>query len=803
MNKYLISAYRNLVKRRLFSLVNVIGLTFGLVCALYIGTYVIYEFSYDTFYKDTSNIYRLNKTSPTKSGQAQTDVILPTALKPHFDEHFDQIAQSARIQRTGPMVFGAGESKVRERNGFYADPELLQILEVPVVQGDGTAALGSAEGILISESLSRKYFPEGSALGESISISPYYNTTSRMELVILGIYKDFPVNTHFKPDFLFSIELLKKRQRKPLAEEWSNSNAFTYVKLMEGVDQASVNALIADLLVKNNTYDMTGHRLYLQPISEIHMQDFVAFGDLPGQIKKSNLYILSGIGVLILLLVCINFFNMSTARSLERAKEIGIRKSVGASRMNVIVQFMIEAALQVTVGLVLSIILFEVSDGVFASITGASFEVGVMISAFGLGQFLIFVGLLWLALVFGSGFYPALVISRFKPVDSLKGNVRLGGRGFNLGRLLLTVQLVITLVISIVAFTIYGQVSFMEKKDPGYDRDAMISLMVFNNNALPLFHEAFEQNPLIERFSFTDDNLLRVFNAASDYSWPGKDKDERIKVFRLSIDDRFLPSMGIELIAGRNFNPDLKTDDQAVLLNESAAKLMGISSMTDFPAITKGSGEYEETLQVIGITKDFQAGTLREEDKPIVMYRNSKRLFRAYIVLNKQQTARGLKSIEDTWNKLMPDQPFEYQNLNEVYESMLSKDRASGKTLLFFTVVSVAISFFGLFGMTSLNVQSRMKELGIRKILGAHFKDIFSAVSKQFRATMLIAILIGIPLAWLIGQRWLDEFTHRIQMGAILPLVVILGMTVIGALTLYSCTLRFIRMNPVDTLRES
>lgn len=798
MNNYLKSAYRNLIKKRLFSLVNITSLTFGLVSALFIGTYVIYEFSYDKDIKDHQSVFRINNVYKGD----RTNVIVPTAIKPYLDTNVDQIDLAARVQRTGPKVFRVDDLQIRERNGYYADPEILDILSIELEHGAIEEALVNNESVIISEDLSQKYFPDQLAIGKEIEIDVYYQNDP-IKLSVSGVFKDIKPNNHFRPDYLISVDVLKKGQRKPLNEEWGNSNCFTYLKLRSEVGKKQVNDLIANLLVENNEFDMSGNVLQLQAVSDIHMQDFVPFGDIPGQVSESNMWILAGIGLLIVLLVCINFFNMSTARSLERAKEIGVRKSIGASRVNVMIQFLTESALQVTIGLVLSVILIEVLDESLTSLTGLNFSVDAMISSLGYFNFVLFVLSLWSFLVIGSGFYPALVISKFKPVDSLKGKVNVGKSKVSLSKVLLVLQFTITLSIGIVAVIVYTQVQYMQVKDPGFQRDAMVSVDLFDDDIKTTFVEQIKQNPLIETVTFTDSNVIDIFNSSTGYSWPNKSEEEEPIIYHMSIDEAFLSSMNLSLIEGRNFDKDLTTDKNAIIINEAAAKIMGIETLEGFPVITQGKDAYEKKLNVVGLIKNFQSGSLRQKDKPMILYRNPRRLFRAYLKLSESDIAGSIAAIEGVWNSLVPNEPFEYKSLDEGYERILAKDKASGNTLLFFTMVSVVISFFGLFGMTSLNIQSRMKELGIRKILGAHYKDIFGAVSKEFKYTMLIALVLGVPLAWFLGGQWLNEFTHRIDLTSTIPLLVVVGMSTIGLLTIYFCTKKFTRINPVQTLREN
>ncbi|OEK04764.1 ABC transporter permease [Roseivirga misakiensis] len=799
MNKNLKSAVRNLVKKRLFSLVNIASLTFGLVCALFIGTYVIHEFSFDRQINEHESVYRVTNLRDNN----ERGVIIQTAIKPYLDTQVDQVDQAARVQRSAPKVFKVADKLIRERNGYYADFEVLDILGFEIVEGNQNEALKAKESIIISEALSEKYFSNTSAIGQVIELNKR-NSDVPLKLTVSGVFKNVQPNNHFRPEYLISMDVVASLGHKPIDQEWGNANCFTYLKLKEGVDPEQIDTRIKDLVVENSPYDMGGiYELKLQPLADIHMQDFVAFGDIPGQVSKSNMFILSGIGFLIILLVCINFFNMSTARSLERAKEIGIRKSIGASRRNLVVQFMTESALQVSIGLVLSVILVEVLDESITSLTGLNFNVNAMVLAFGYFNFACFTLGLWLFLVVGSGFYPALIISKFKPVESLKGKINMGRSKVGLSKILLVLQFTITLSIGIIALIVYSQVSFMQVKDPGFQRDTMISVDIFDRDTGKSFLNELKKEPLIESISFTDSNVINIFNSSTGYSWPGKSPDATVRMYHMSIDDQFIPSMGIELLAGRNLDDDLSTDDNSILVNQAAAKLMGIESFDELPIITNGKGEYETKLNVIGVIKNFQSGTLRDADKPIILRRNQQRLFRACIKLAPTNQDKAIASINRVWDSLIPDEPFEYAAMNESYERMLAKDKASGNTLLFFTVISVAISFFGLFGMTSLNIQSRIKELGIRKILGAHYKDIFGAISREFKYSMLLALLIGVPLAWTLGSQWLNEFTHRIELTSAIPIKVAVGMSVLGLLTVCFCMLKFTRKNPVDTLREN
>lgn len=799
MNKLnLKAAVRNLRKKRLFAFVNIGGLTFGMLCALFIGTYVMHEFSYDKFYPDHERVYRVN-VNRDKGGLVEKGVIGPTALKPYLDQSIGHVEYAARLQRTGASVFKQGQEYFKEYGGFYADVEFLDLFGVELVEGNRTTALLQPDAIVISESLRQKYFGSELALGKTLTIAGAYDGVSQAYLV-KGVYADFPGNSHLSPDYLYSFEKLRMKQNRPVDAEWTNFNAFTYVKLHKEVAVEEVNGLIENVIVKSSTqYDMSGNTLVLQPIVEVHMQDFVAFGDMPGQVKKSSAYILMGIGMLILALVCINFFNLSTARSLERAREVGVRKSVGASRGSLIGLYLTETGLQVILSLLLALILFEVSGDFFGGLLGTDLSMGDMISGLGFVNFLAFAFALVAVLVLGAGFYPSIIISGFKPVEALKGKIRLNKSKFNLGKSLLVIQFIITLAIGIVASIIYSQVDYMENIDPGYDRQSVISVQLFDSEGLTAFGESLSANPLISSVTYVDDNLQQIFNSSSDYGWEGKPDNEQVRVYRLSIHNNFLESMGIELLEGRAFDPDLASDDNAVILNENAARLMGISSLDNFPTIKKGE---EQLLNVVGIVSNFKAGDFREDSKPVVLYRNPGRFYQAYIRLNSENTALALKNVEEKWKEAMPEKPFEYRFLDDQYERLLAKDRQTSQVLLFFTALSILISFIGLFGMIRLRVQNRLKELGIRKILGASFRQVIGAVSREFVFYLLLAVLVGIPLAIYAGNIWLAEFAERITVTAMLPASVILLMTAIGLITLLFSTMPLTRLNLVETLKE-
>ncbi|MCE7990509.1 MAG: FtsX-like permease family protein [Roseivirga sp.] len=799
MNKLnLKTAIRNLRKKRLFAFVNIGGLTFGMLCALFIGTYVMHELSYDKFYPDYERIYRVN-VNRNKGGLTEKGVIGPTGLKPYFDENIGQIEVAVRLQRSASAIFEKEQEFFKETGGFFADVEFFNLFGIKLLEGDAANALTRPEAIVISESLKEKYFGDAPALGKSITTMRAYDRLAQTYQVG-GVYPDFPGNSHLSPDYLLSFEKLRLNQKRPVDAEWSNFNAFTFVKLHEKAHVEAVNALIKDQIVAGSTqFDMHGNSVLLQPIAEVHMQDFVAFGDMSGQVKKSSIYVLSGIGVLILGLVCINFFNLSTARSLERAKEVGVRKSVGASRRNLMGLYLTETGLQVILSLLLALILFEVSGDYFGGLLGTNLSMGEMVNSLGLINFLAFTLALVTVLVIGAGFYPSFIISGFRPIESLKGKVKLNPSKFSLGKSLLVIQFVITLAIGIVASIIYAQVDYMENIDPGYNRQSVISVQLYNSEELKSFGEELSADPLISSVTYLDDNLQKIFNSSTDYVWEGKPEDQQVRVYRLSVDNNFLESMDMKLLQGRGFDPNLSSDENSVILNENAARLMGISSLANFPTIRKGE---EKTLNVIGIVANFKAGDFRENDKPVLLYRNPGRFYQAYIRLNSQNIPAALKSVEAEWKSSIPGTPFEYRFLDDQYERLLAKDRQTSSVLLFFTGLSILISFIGLFGMIRLRVQSRLKELGIRKILGAGFRQVIGSVSREFVFYLILAVVVGIPLAIYTGNIWLAEFAERISVTAMLPAFVVLIMAAIGLITLLFSTLPLTRLNLVETLKE-
>jgi len=791
------TALRSLRKKRLFALVNMGGLTFGLLCALFIGTYVLHQFSFDKHHPDAESIYRvlLNRDS---NGLKEKSVLGPTGMKPLLDENLAQVKLAARIQRAGQMVFGAGEEFLKENGGFYADKSYLELFGTSLVEGNESNALDEPYGLVISQSLKEKYFGDEPAVGKTLELSSAYRTEFN-EYVVRGVFADVPKNAHFRPDYLLSMERLRLRQNRPIDAEWSNFNAFTYVKLAEGVDKVELEGLIDKAIETTSAnFDERGHSVFLQPIADIHMQDFVAFGEIPGQVSRSTMFILMGIGGLILILVCINFFNLSMARSLERAKEVGVRKSVGASRFQLIRLYLIEGGIQVAVSLLLAVILFEMSGNVISSYLGIPVSMAQMTTGLGIGTFIAFAILLCSVLIIGAGMYPALVLSGFQPVEALKGKVKLKSNRFSLRQSLLVIQFMITLVIGIVASIIYSQVNFMETADPGYARESTVSFQVFDDDKMSRFAQELRTNPLVGSVTFGDGNIWELFNSSSDYNWEGRPEDQQYRVYRLSIDNNFIDAMDITLLEGRSFDEKLASDSSSVILNESAATLMGISSLADFPTIRKG----ETVLNVVGIVKDFQVGSFRQANRPVVLWHNPGRLFNAYVRLNSTNKAAALKSIETTWKEVMPKKPFEYRFLDEAYEAILEKDRVTSQVLLFFTGLSILISFIGLFGMIRLRVQYRQKEMGIRKILGATFVQILNVVSKEFAIYLFLAVLAGIPIAVILGRSWLDKFADRISIGISQPVLVVLGMGLIALCTLLLSAFPLNRLNLVETLKD-
>ena len=798
---YLTVAVRNLVRHKVYSFINISGLAIGMACFFLILCFVRFESSYDRHHEDADRIYRvIRQVRHERGGGIEERVNTGAPLLPIIREELPGIEHAARLGQFGGLV-RAGDKLFVEGRLFFADPEIFRIFTLLLVQGDPETALKEPLSIVLTPERARRYFGEENPLGKVL-------TYRKQDFKVTGILQEMPENSHFHADFLASFESLKAFFGSGFfADNW-DTRIWTYVKLRK--DHAPENmayglSVLADKYVEKSSSDWVG--LALQPLMSIHLHREGSVEVEMGQSRNpASLYILSALGVVILLIACINFMSLTTARSATRAREVGVRKVIGGHRSQLIKQFLGESILLSCVALVFAFALMELLLPTFNGLVGKKLDFNYLDNPVLL---LLMVGV---AVVVGliAGSYPAFFLSAFLPVQVLKGLVHRGSKGNWFRRVLVVFQFVLSVILIVSTIVLYQQHHFLTNKDLGFDKEHVISvpLSFLPNRArnYELFKHELLRNPRISGVTsstnkpgVTDHNGIQI--RAS-----GSAEDRGIGI--IYVDHDYLETLDIELAAGRDFSKDIASDTKhAILLNESAREFLG----AEF-----GPGKLVELFwrmqdkivpvydgTIIGVVRDFNHHPLDIRPQPIVFaiaqadwnYRQ------ALIRIGPQSIPETVHFIRAQWQRLFPDQPFRFSFLAQDIEQVYRPLRRWQTIFGYFALLAVFIACLGLFGLASFATEQRTKEIGIRKILGASVSGIVLLLSKEFTKLVLVSNLIAWPVAYYAMNRWLQDFAYRIPIGVGTFLLAGVLALIIALLTVSFQAVKAATANPVKALR--
>lgn len=783
---YLLSAIRSLKKFRLFTFLNVFGLASGMACSILILLWVQDELSYDKFNNDTAHTYRL-VANVAGSDAAVTPPPVVMAMK-------QQMPSVKSITRLVPLnaTVTVGNQKFAEKSLQYADPNFLQVFNYPLLQGDKNSVLSRPDGAVITEAAAIKYFGKGNAIGKVLHVD---NSTNGNNYVVTGVLKNLPHNSHLQFEVLLPIDYYNKDN----GNVWDNFSVYSYVQL-----DASVKAtptFIAGLekqinsIYKLNDKSNTKTSFTLQPLADIHLHSRFLM-DVAGQGNSQNVTIFLLIAVFILVIACINFMNLSTALGAQRAKEVGLRKTIGAMRFQLIAQFISESLLVSLLSLVIGIAIAWLLLPVFNIISFKAITIDLL-------DFKIIGELLLLAIFVGivSGSYPAFFMSSFKPVAVLKGLKPVNGQRSILRSGLVIVQFSISVILMVSTLVVNSQLKFIRNRDIGFNKQNLLYMQLPQTGDLQSNYSAIkaamqQQNGLA---NYTRINSLPtdLQNGSSQVIWPGKDPKQQILFPQIVIDDNFIKVFGMQILAGRSFDNNLKTDEGNYVLNETSVKVMGMTTTTAVGQKISFNGQ-EGT--VVGVVKDFNFKPVQQPIEPLILRNTNKGSF-VVVKTNPANIKQTIASLKSVFRSVYRDEPFSYgfvdQDLNKMYVS-------EGRTqVLFntFSVVSIIISCLGLFGLATFTTQRRLKEIGVRKVLGADTAGIVAMLTKDFVKLVLMALLVAFPAAWFLMNKWLDNYVYRIELSWWMFAVAGMTAIMISIITISYQSISAALSNPVESLK--
>jgi putative ABC transport system permease protein len=781
LRNYLKITWRNIKRHKAFSLINIAGLAIGISCCVLILLWIQHELSWDRFHEHAENIYRVSQ----KQYDGHLTPVTPLPLADILKTEFPEVVNAARYLTYSKLQLKYGDKSFSQRP-LVADPSFFQMLSFDFVEGDPNNAFPSLHSMLITEELAFKFFGEEDALGKSIS-----GGDSQYDFTISGVIKNVPLNSSLQFDCVIPFEIVTRRAPR---DDWGSSYLWTYVQLQKKSSYREFNKKIAGIV--NQRARQNKAELFLQPLTQLHLRPQGAGGPI------IYVYIFAAMAVFVLIIACINFINLTTARSGNRAREVGLRKVIGARRKNLVKQFFGESFLFSSAAVLCALLLVALFLPIFNSLSGKQFTFGLNVLnnpglILGIVGITIFTGLL-------SGIYPAFLLSSFQPVKVLRSSKMAPGFGrspFLLRRGLVVLQFSLSIFLMIGTIIIYQQLDFIKNRDLGFDKSFVVgSDSTRGNTDLQTIKEELKRNPKVESVTFASQKMGEWESGArEDVKWEGRAPDLKITFEVIFCDHDYLDTHKMEMAQGRFFSRDFPSDDgQAFILNETAVREMGFGGRSPVGEHLSFWGDYTGT--VIGVIKDFHTQSLHDRIQPVILAYNPGSLDNVSIRISSEDMPGTLSFIEDKW-QAMSGNRFEYFFLDESLEQRYSTEVATGSLLKYFTFLAIFISCMGMLGLVSYIAQQRTKEIGVRKVLGASVSSIIQLLAKEFVLLVVLANVIAWPLAYLVVKKWLDNFAYRTGIG--IPAFALSGglALIIALLTVSLQSLKTATANPAESLR--
>lgn len=815
LKSYITIAFRNIFRNKVYSAINITGLAIGMAACFFIFLYVRFEKSYDRFHKNADRLYRIPMSfNGSGNGIATTHPAVGPAMKAEFPEvvEFARLAKPTIFSHTSTMWYTneKGQKKIfNEANFYIADASFLTMFSFPFIAGNPAKALEAPATIVISESTAKKYFGTSNALDKVLVIN-------EMPLKVTGVFKDVPPNSHLKFDMLISFTTAGEKWGYT---EWGWPEFYNYVMLAPGADPKKVEARLPAFTQKHLAAKMKEFnfkaKLFIQPVTDIHLRSTFNGEPEPTGSEKT-VYFLSILGILTLVIAWINYINLSTAKSMERAREVGLRKVAGATRAQVIAQFIFESFLVNCFALLISILLILAFAPLFDQITGKKISAGFLSSGLlGMWKFWLIALLIFIAGAIQVGIYPAILLSVFKPALVLKGKFLRSNNGIMVRRILVSGQFVLSILLIAGTIIVYRQLSFMRNQQLGYNINQIAVVKApavfdstFNAKANG-FKTALQQNPNIKNIAPSTEIPGKNITARNTVRRINQEKAEGFASDLIAIDHDFVPTYQMQLAAGDNF-PDqpsgniyatLKTK---ALVNEEMVKILGYSSNKEIlhQNILFVSWFGDINCEVTGVLKNHHQRSLKDPIRPMLYFQNDTHIWAYFSVsMNTKSAGKTLDFIKAQYDKFFPGNAFESFFLDEYFNSQYQEDEQFGDIFVLFTVLAIIIACLGLIGLSTFAIKLRTKEIGIRKVLGATVQGIVYLFFRDFIKLVCIAAVIAVPVVYFAASKWLSNFAFHIQIGW---LVFILAPALLITLAFVTVSIQSVRAalsNPVKALR--
>jgi len=796
IKNFITIAIRNLIRQRGFSVINILGLTIGLTISALILLYIIHELGYDRFHENAKHIYRVAIKGDI-SGQILDVAVTSPPFGPALYNDFPEVIEYTRLDyRSQNILFSIDDLKYYEDDVIFADSAFLKIFTVPLRLGDPETALQAPRSVLLSETLAQKYFGNENPIGKTIRFN------NQEYLAVTGVFEDYPENSHMHFNILISYSTMAEMLGQKWLDEWGSLSQYTYILVNERADIDQLQLGMLSFLEKYMGEDIQESSIqldpYLQPLTKIHLHS-----DLMAELGDNSdivyIYILAAITLFILLLASINFMNLSTARSANRAREVGIRKVCGSGRKELVIQFLGESVVISLIALFISFFLIELILPVFNQLTGKDLDMNYLLN------WQLTLGFILLAFVVGiiAGSYPALFLSAFNPVKVLQSHLKSGSSNITLRFILVIFQYTVSIALIIGTVVIYNQLSFINRRPLGFDKENVIIIALRNR-------EVSEKGEVIKQEMMKIPNLISVSLSdgfpggtlsGTGYFPEGFGDTDPWLIFGFDTDPDFIEStMKMEIINGRNFSAELLTDSTAILINETLLAKLGWEDPIG-KIIKSGNENNPVDYRIIGVIKDFHDQSLHLKINPILIGFLTDRPDYLVARIAAAHIDSTLIAIENTWDEINPEIPFDYFFLDDNFESYYQFEQKLGKIFIYFTLFALFIASLGLFGLASFTAEQRTKEIGIRKAMGSSINQISLILSIDFIKPVLLANVFAWPIAWYLMRKWLQNFEYKTSIDWWIFLAAGILAIIIALVTVYFQTIKTASTNPVQALR--
>lgn len=785
-NTYLKLAFRNILRNKLYSVINISGLSIGLTFSILLIMWIQDELSFNAFHEKTSQLYQVNAHIGTGTSK-QSWGVTPAAIAPYSLREIPEVSGALRLADNYDVgILEVENKKVAGKWINYVDSSFFQLFDYKLIKGNINKPFPTLQSIIVNETFAKTYFGTTDVVGKTVVADKKDN------YVISGVMQDFPKNSSYRFDVVFNYELFKAKfggnfNWKTRDEDWGNFPGTTYLYVKMPNNVPIIEKKLTDLIEKHNQYS-EGTTFTLQPLADIHL--YKADG---GEGGIQTVGIFSLIALVILLIACINYMNLTTALSSQRAKEVSIRKIIGAQKFQLFRQFLVESALLFFISLSISLLLIYALMPIYNEIAGKEMIFNILDK-----HILSIIGLVFGGILLIAGIYPSLLLTNFNPVQVLKGKRMVGTSNISFRKILVSTQFVFSIILIICTFVMGKQLTYIQEKNLGYEKDNTITFNMRQEmkDRFETLKSRLMSNPAILGVTACGGQIHDLGNTTGDTEWEGKEAKRSFLIHPMSIDRDFLSLFKMNLVAGKGFS-GTPADSAHFILNETAIKEAGIAD-----PIGKRFKLWDMEGTIAGVVQDFHFASIRKKIEPAIFYYRPYHNFKVYIKTKGKDLPSVIADSEIVWKQYSPDYPFEYEFLDEAYGKLYKSEMRTGKLFGYFSGIAIFIACLGLFGLATYTAQSKTKEIGIRKILGASILQITTLLSKGFLKLVVIAFVIASPVAYYFMDKWLADFAYRITISW--WIFALAGISAIGIalITVSWQSIKAALMNPVKSLRS-